>query len=214
MKNFTKEQAIEDLKGKFANKVKDIDLEKTITNAVETCMEMVGEESEMELNVFSERVEKLVASAVGMTRHENAIVATKLQERIVELEGKTKPTSPTPDLQTLGKMQEEITRLKEINEQRVKSERISEKKRLISEKMYEKGIADKEWIKSYLAEITITDDTDVEKKTDDFVAFYNKSISRGGKTTPKGSGGVSSDNYVNDTVKKITESMVLKNTNK
>lgn len=214
MKNFTKEQAIEDLKGKFANKVKDINLDKTIANAVETCMEMVGEESEMELNVFSERVEKLVASAVGMTRHENAIVATKLQERIVELEGKEKPTSKQTDSETLSKMQEEIARLKAINEQRAKSEMISEKKRLISEKMHEKGIADKEWIKSYLEEITITDGTDVEKKVDDYVAFYNKSMSRGGKTTPKSSGGVSSDNYVNDTVKKITESMVLKNTKK
>jgi hypothetical protein len=47
----------------------------------------------------------------------------------------------------------------------------------------------------YLAEINVTADTDVEAKAKDYVAFYNKTHTKGGKVTPKSTdGGEDSDN--------------------
>ena len=90
MKNFTKEQAIEALKAKIPTKDKDLDLGRTISEAVDNSIELIGEVSEMELNDFVEKVWKQVKTSIGLTHSENSKVATRLQGQIDDLQNQIK----------------------------------------------------------------------------------------------------------------------------
>lgn len=219
---FTQEEAIEELKGRFASKVKDIDLTRTINNAVETCMSMVGDNNEMELSMFSDHAEKLVSSALGLARHENANVATRLQEKIAELEKKQTTTttdikdntdkhSVSPELQAV---MEKLNKLESAQLQRDREETIKAKRKSLKAKMVEKGISDKEWIDSYLKEIVVTEETDVDAKAVDYVAFYNKTVSKGGTITPKQPGGNDTNSYVSETIKSVLNDREQRNKTK
>ena len=62
---------------------------------------------------------------------------------------------------------------KENNENKLKAE-VAEKRRELVAKMKEKGITDTEWIDSFLGEVTINKDIDVEAKAESFLKIYNK----------------------------------------
>lgn len=68
------------------------------------------------------------------------------------------------------------------------------------------SIKDEEWINGYLAEVSITEDTDVEAKAKDYVAFYNKTQANVVRrsTTPKKTGDVSEDSaHVKETIDRV-----------
>ena len=191
---FTKQQAIEALKAKVPAKDKELDLERTITEAVDNCLAFVGEESEMELNDFVEKAWKSVKSSIGLAHNENSKVAQKLKDQIAELQrkidGKEPPKTDDDDkpIKTddpaLKAMQEEIAEMKKKLAAKDAEATIAEKRQQLIAKMGE-SIKDKDWIENYLKEISITAETDVEAKAQDYVEFYNKTHTKGGKVTPK-----------------------------
>ena len=65
---------------------------------------------------------------------------------------------------------------KENNENRLKAE-VAERRTELVAKMKEKGITDTEWIDSFLGEVTIDKDIDVEAKANSFLKIYNKTKS-------------------------------------
>jgi gas vesicle protein len=200
---FTKEQAIEALKAKVPAKDKELDLERTITEAVDNCLAFVGEESEMELNDFVEKAWKSVKSSIGLAHNENSKVAQKLKDQIAELQrkidGKEPPKTGDDDkpIKTddpaLKAMQDEIAEMKKKLAAKDAEEAVTKKRKQLVAKMGE-SIKDKDWIEAYLSEISITADTDVEAKAKDYVAFYNKTHTKGGKITPKPAGDDDDDN--------------------
>ena len=200
---FTKEQAIEALKAKVPAKDKELDLERTISEAVDNCLAFVGEESEMELNDFVEKAWKSVKSSIGLAHNENSKVAQKLKDQIAELQrkidGKEPPKTDDNDktIKTddpaLKAMQDEIAEMKRKLAAKDAEATIAEKRQQLIAKMGE-SIKDKDWIEAYLSEISITADTDVEAKAKDYVAFYNKTHTKGGKITPKPAGDDDDDN--------------------
>ena len=210
MSKFTKEQAIEALKAKIPAKDKDLDLGRTISEAVDNSFELIGEESEMELNDFVEKVWKQVKTSIGLTHSENSKVAQKLKDQIAELQQKLDGKEPPktgdknkdiePKDPALKKMREELDEMKRKMETRETEETVAEKRRQLVAKMSE-SIKDTGWIDDYLAEINITAETDVEAKAKDYVAFYNKTHVGGGKVTPKKSG--STEDHANTYVKSV-----------
>lgn len=198
MAKFTKEEAIKALEAKVPAKDKDLDLGRTIQEVVDNCLEMIGEDSDMELNDFVEKAFKQVKTSIGLTHSENSKVARKMQDQLDELkrkiEGKTPPTPPKPDkIETddpamkaiLDKLNETESKLQE----KEKEKALSDKRSQLVAKMKE-SIKDDDWINSYLAEISITEDMDVEAKAKDYVNFYNKTAASGGRrsTTPRKTG--------------------------
>lgn len=181
MSKFTKEQAIESIKAKFADKAKGIDLDRTIDEAVSNGMEMIGDESEMELDAFTAIVEKNVSSALGLAKHLKKNTATELQAQINALQEKLGLTTPPPpkkdeiksDDPAIQAMLDKMTALEKRLEASDKEKSVAEKRTQLKAKMKE-SIKDDEWIDGYLAEIAVTEDTDVEAKAKDYVAFYNK----------------------------------------
>ena len=199
---FTKQQAIEALKAKVPAKDKELDLERTITEAVDNCLAFVGEESEMELNDFVEKAWKSVKSSIGLAHNENSKVAQKLKDQIAELQRKIdgKETPKTDDDKsiktddpTLKAMLEKVSALEQKLAAKDAEATVAEKRQQLIAKMGE-SIKDKDWIEAYLSEISITAETDVEAKAKDYVAFYNKTHTKGGKITPKPAGDDDDDN--------------------
>lgn len=200
---FTKEQAIEALKAKIPAKDKELDLERTITEAVDNCLAFVGEESEMELNDFVEKAWKSVKSSIGLAHNENSKVAQKLKDQIAELQrkidGKEPPKTDDDDKPiktddpTLKAMLDKMSALEQKLAAKDAEEAVTEKRKQLVAKMGE-SIKDKGWIEDYLSEISITAETDVEAKAKDYVAFYNKTHAKGGKVTPQSTGNDDDDN--------------------
>lgn len=208
MGKFTKEQAVESITAKFADKAKGIDLVRTIDEAVSNGMAMIGENSEMELDAFTAFVEKNVSSALGLARHLKTTATSEIQQQLdalkLKLEGKETP-KPKPDEiksddPAIQAILDKMSQLEQKEQQREKEKAVSEKRSQLVAKMKE-SIKDEEWINSYLAEISITDQTDVDAKAKDYIAFYNRTQSKGGHITPKSTdGGGSEDSYVKSTV--------------
>lgn len=200
---FTKEQAVESITAKFTDKAKGIDLKRTIDEAVSNGISMIGENSEMELDAFVGFIEKNVSSALGLARHERSTFSTDLQEQITELKKKLEgEITPKPEEQiksiksddpAIQKMLDDMAEMKKKIEAREAEESISEKRKQLIAKMSE-SIKDSEWIDAYLSEISITSDTDVEAKAKDYVEFYNKTHTKGGKLTPKSAGNEDEEN--------------------
>lgn len=209
MKNFTKEQAIEELKAKIPTKDKDLDLGRTISEAVDNSIELIGEDSEMELNDFVEKVFKQVKTSIGLTHSENSKVANKMQSQIDELqkkvdEKKKKTVNDDDDDEDDPKvkaLQEQLDTIKKRFEDEDKKKSIAEKRAAIIAKMAE-SIKDKDWINDYMSQITVTEETDVDAKAKDYVAFYNKTQANVVKrsTTPKQTGGDEPQNDVKNVV--------------
>lgn len=207
---FTKENAVESITAKFADKAKGIDLARTIDEAVSNGMAMIGENSEMELDAFVAIVEKNVSSALGLARHLKTTTQTELQQQLDELkaklEGKNEPPKPNgkkeikSDDPAIQALLEKITKMEEKLQKSEAEQIVSEKRSQLVSKMSE-SIKDKDWIDAYLKEIQVTAETDVEQKAKDFIAFYNKTQSKGGRTTPRQTGG--DDDGVDSNVKSV-----------
>lgn len=208
---FTKEQAIKELEAMIPAKDKELDLGRTISEAVDNSMELIGEDSEMELSDFVVKVFKQVKSSIGLTHSENSKVANKMQEQIAQLqkqidgkqkqktqEGNDDSKSEDP---TIKELMDKLTKMEEKMQRSETENAIAEKRNQLVAKMGE-SIKDKGWIEDYLKEISITAETDVEAKAKDFVAFYNKTQSGGGRMTPKPTNGNddAADSYVKSTV--------------
>lgn len=210
---FTKQEAVESITAKFADKAKGIDLARTIGEAVSNGIEMIGEESEMELDAFTAIVEKNVSSALGLARHLKTTTSTELQQQLDELkkklEGKDTPPAPpkTNEIKSedpaIQALLDKMTKMEEKLQRQERDTTIEGKRAALKAKMSE-DIKDNEWIDAYLKEINVTEDMDVEAKAKDYVAFYNKTSAGGGKrsVTPKPTGGNDDqiDSYVKSTV--------------
>ena len=194
---FTKNEAIERIKGIFAKKAEGIDLERTITDVVSNGMDMLGENSEVELDAFVGFMEKNVSSALGFGKHLKKTATDSMQEQIAELQRKIggKDTSQQQQQTTTIKsddpaiqaMLDKLTVMEQKLNASEQERTIADKRNQLIAKMSE-SIKDKDWIEGYLKEISITAETDVEAKAKDYVAFYNKSFPTGGKITPRKTG--------------------------
>lgn len=209
---FTKKDAVESITAKFADKAKGIDLARTIEEAVSNGMEMIGENSEMELDAFVAVVEKNVSSALGLARHLKTTATTEMQQQLDELKAKLEGKEPPKQNQKSGEiksddptvqaMLEKITAMEKKLETTEREKSVSEKRSALKAKMAE-SIKDNDWIDAYLAEINVTEETDVEAKAKDYVAFFNKTHAKGGRMTPKPAGegdDGGEDSYVKSTV--------------
>lgn len=221
---FTKEQAVESITAKFTEKAKGIDLARTIDEAVSNGIEMVGENSEMELNAFVGIVEKNVSSALGLARHLKNTETQSLQEKIAELEKKVPKTEPKQDPKTepepnseIKALLDRIEALEKDKADNAKATKIAEKRNAIAAKIKELGVSDEKWVNTMLDEVSITEDTDVEQKSKDYVAIYNLSHTST-SITPKTPGGVNTDKIdlsgLDDALKQIRGDFGQKKENK
>lgn len=76
-----------------------------------------------------------------------------------------------------------------------KEKKMTDTRKNFITKVKEKGVKDADWVNTYVSELTIGDDFDIEAKVDTCVKLYNKGKAATGKGTksPEGAGGEGDD---------------------
>lgn len=176
---FTKEQAFEILRSNLTNGGKKTlrMSEKSINAQLDTLIPLVANE-EMELNDFIEKVKPTFSTMNSNAEKDNSDFIKQWKEQHPEQNpGPNNPDQKKPtatDNPEIKAMMDRIEALeKENNENKLKAE-VAEKRTELVSKMKEKGITDTEWIDSFLGEVTINKDIDVDAKAESFLKIYNK----------------------------------------
>lgn len=176
---FTKEQAFEILRSNLTNGGKKTlrMSEKSINAQLDTLIPLVAND-EMELNDFIEKVKPTFATMNSNAEKDNSDFIKQWKEQHPDQNQNPnpnqEPTNQTTENPEIKAMLDRIAALeKENNENKLKAE-VAEKRTELVAKMKEKGITDTEWIDSFLGEVTINKDIDVEAKAENFLKIYNK----------------------------------------
>ena len=179
---FTKEQAFEILRSNLTNGGKKTlrMSEKSINAQLDTLIPLVAND-EMELNDFIEKVKPTFATMNSNAEKDNSDFIKQWKEQHPDQnpdpnnpEPKKTTATDNPEIKTLMDRIEALE--KENNENKLKAEVAGKRTELVA-KMKEKGITDTEWIDSFLGEVTIDKDIDVEAKAESFLKIYNKTKS-------------------------------------
>lgn len=188
---FTKEQAFEILRSNLTNGgKKPLRMsEKSINAQLDTLIPLVAND-EMELNDFIDKVKTTFATMNSNAEKDNSDFIKQWEKDHPSPTPDPNPNpnpNPNPD-KTDPAMKALLDRLekleKENNENRTKRE-IADKRSELIVKMKEKGIDDADWINTFLAEVNITSDIDVDAKAESFLKIYNKTIAGGNPPTPR-----------------------------
>lgn len=181
---FTKEQAIEKIIAKYTAKGEKTDLSRTIKEHVENLMSILGEESEIELDDFVTKVTPFVETALGLSRKVGSdAVQTYKEQHPDKNPPSNEPPKKEPDAKTeLEKRLEALER--ELNENKRRS-KIEEVKASLLAKMKELGINDDEWANSFVSEVNVTEDFNVEEKAKSYLNIYNKGKASRSTPTPR-----------------------------
>lgn len=192
---FTKEEARAKITEAFAKKVEKIaDWERTIKENTETLCEMLGDDSEIELDDFVTKAVKLLETQNGHLLKSNKNVATTLNAKIKELEAKVNSTDDDDDDddnndpsdddkkgkkkdKAFAKYEERLKKLEEQLENERRQKTNAQKKDEIKAAIKQKGVKNDEWIDTMLSKLTITDETDTAAEAESYVTMYNKFFS-------------------------------------
>lgn len=188
---FTKEDACKELAKQMTVNGEKLNLsDRSINEQVEALLPLVAND-EMELTDF-------VTKTLPMFKTANANVRNDVAQGIREYKDNNpiKP-NPTPNPNPKGEQNEEIAKLLErIEKMESESAAVKQREReegirkTIHSKLKEKGVKDKDWVNSFLSEITITDDFDVDAKVESYLNIYNKAMANmPSNITPASAGG-------------------------
>lgn len=192
---FTLEDAYKELVSKMTSNGEKLNVtERTLKKHVETLMKYASKSNdEIELSDFITEIMPDCKELDGQYRKDNSDFIKKWEE-----DHKTTPPNPTKKQPTDGDdyaktLEERIAMLEKKELEFQKKTAIENKKSELLSAMKKKGIKDEDWCKSFLAEVSIDENLDVESKADTYVNMYNKlKASDGGVPTPKGTSGKTS----------------------
>lgn len=188
---FTKEQAFEILRSFLTNGGKKTlrMSEKSMNAQLDTLIPLVAND-EMELNDFVEKVKPTFNTMNSNAEKDNSDFIKQWEKDHPNPNPDPNPNpNPNPkpnDIDpTMKALLDRLDKLeKENNKVRAQRE-IADKRSELVAKMKEKGITDTEWIESFLSEVNITKDIDVDAKADSFLKIYNKTLAGGDPPTPR-----------------------------
>ena len=177
---FTKEQLLDSLKAKLTANGKHLSIsEKTIKSLCDSHYELLVNE-ETELDSLVEKILPQYVSLNGNYEKDNADFIKKWKEEHPD----TKPTTKGETTDNKGdeggddrinKLLSRLEVLEKANKEAQTAKIMSQKRNELLSAFKEKGINDEKWTEQYIAKISISDETDVEKETEDALDFYNLS---------------------------------------
>lgn len=188
---FTKEDACKELAKQMTVNGEKLNLsDRSINEQVEALLPLVAND-EMELADF-------VTKTLTMFKTANANVRNDVAQGIREYKDNNPIRSnPTPNPNPKEGQSDEIAKLLErIEKMESESAAVKQReredgiRRTIHSKLKEKGVKDKDWVNSFLSEITITDDFDIDAKVESYLNIYNKAMANmPSNITPASAGG-------------------------
>ena len=181
---FTKEQLLDSLKAKLTANGKHLSIsERTIKSLCDSHYELLVNE-ETELDSLVEKILPQYVSLNGNYEKDNADFIKKWKEEHPD----TKPTTKGETTDNKGgeggddrinKLLSRLEVLEKANKEAQTAKIMSQKRNELLSAFKEKGINDEKWTEKYIAKISISDETDVEKETEDALDFYNLFSSQG-----------------------------------
>lgn len=187
---FTNEQAVEALRAELTNKGRKTQhvFDRTITTLVETLTKNKRfVDDEMGLPDFVADAIEILNAYEGDARKKNSDFA-KYKETHPDTDPSNPPTDPEPPKPTespeMKALMERIAALEKDKTESEKRASIAQKRKDLTDKLKEKGVKDDEWLNDFLSEVNITEDFDVDAKTESYVKLYNKSRANGGSSVP------------------------------
>ena len=181
---FTKEEAFEKLKGILTNNGKKTlrMSERSIEKQLETLMPLIATD-DMELDDFIGKVENTFSVMNSNMEKDNSDFIQKWKKDHPLKDNNTPDgvvanTDPdNSDDEMAAKLLKRIEELERKNAEHEREVVLSKKKDELLAVMKEKGIKDEQWAKDFVAEISITEDFDINAKVDSYLKIYNKSKS-------------------------------------
>lgn len=177
---FTKEDARKDLMSKIPNKGQTLNLsERSISEQLDTLIPLIVTD-DTELDEFVERVLPIFKTADANVKNDVSVGIQDYQKK--------NPVKPKPNDDDDSKVkggEDEVSkallaRIEELEKKNAENERRSQLSLRRSEvvaKMKDKGVKDKEWINSFLDEVSLDgEEFDIDAKVDSYVKMYNKSL--------------------------------------
>lgn len=188
---FTKEEAFEKLKGILTNNgKKDLQMsERSINEQLEVLMPLIANE-EMGLDDFIGKVKGSFEVMNSNAKKDNSDFVKEWEKNhpITEPPKNDPPKNNEPS-DAMAALLKRIDELEKKNAERDKEVILAQKRKDLLKAMKDKGIKDENWSKSFIEEISITEDFDVDAKADAYLKIYNKSQAgqTGNGSTPFGS---------------------------
>lgn len=194
---FTKEDARKELMSKIPNKGQTLNLsERSINEQLDTLIPLIAND-ETELNDFIEKVLPVFKTADGNVKNDVSVGINEYKKNNPPQQT-TPPTEPKKEEPIVDNANEALLKRIEALESELEESKKTKtikgiREQLVSE-MKNKGVKDDEWIESFVSEINITEDFDVNAKAEHYVGVYNKMNARiNPNVTPKGTGGGNAD---------------------
>ena len=188
---FTKEEAFEKLKGLLTNNgKKDLQMsERSVNEQLEVLMPLIAN-AEMELDDFIGKVKTSFEVMNSNAKKDNSDFIKEWEKNHPVTEPpKNDPPKNNEPSDAMAALLKRIDELEKKNAERDKEVVLAQKRRDLLKAMKDKGIKDENWSKSFIEEISITEDFDVDAKADAYLKIYNKSQAgqTGNGSTPFGS---------------------------
>lgn len=219
---FSKEEAREKITAMFSKKVEKIaDWERTIKEHIETLCELMGEDSEIELDAFAEKAVKMLETQKGHINKANSTVAENLNKQIEELKKqieepakkKKKDEGGNDDAEkdeTIAKLEERLKKLEDEKQAEEAKKTIGQKREQLAAEIKKKGVKNEKWVKSMLDKAKIDENTDIEAEAESYLEMYNEFFSEmpeDDDLTPRGAGSASHLEKIKETIKAAGEAL-------
>ena len=188
---FTKEEAFEKLKGLLTNNgKKDLQMsERSVNEQLEVLMPLIAND-EMELDDFVGKVKTSFEVMNSNAKKDNSDFIKEWEKNhpVTDPPKNDPPQNNEPN-DAMAALLKRIDELEKKNAERDKEVVLAQKRKDLLKAMKDKGIKDENWSKSFIEEISITEDFDVDAKADAYLKIYNKSQAgqTGNGSTPFGS---------------------------
>lgn len=172
---FTQTDAAKKISGILTRGGKDQQLsDRTIAENIDSLMKALVND-DTELDDFIKIVEPMFKTWQNNAKKDTSDFIDKWKEEHPDTpknEPKQDEPKTTPEYEAL---KAEIEALKAANALNEKNQKLSAKKTDLINALGNKGIKDKEWLDTFLSEVNITEDMDVEAKAESYAKLYNKS---------------------------------------
>lgn len=195
---FTKDDARKELMSQIPSKGQTLNLsERSINEQLDTLIPLIAND-ETELNDFIEKVLPIFKTADGNVKNDVSVGINEYKKNnppqqttttVVEKKGEEVAVDNANEalLKRLEALESELAESK-------KNKTIKGLREQLVSEMKNKGVKDDEWIESFVSEINITEDFDVNAKAEHYVGVYNKMNARiNPNVTPKSTGSGNSD---------------------
>ena len=193
---FTKEDACKHLTSKLSEKGHPLHIsERSINEMLDTLMPLVAND-ETELEDFTNSVLPAFKTANLNIKNDVSVGVNKYKEENPIVQPKQTQTPPKVEEDEATKaLREQLEDMKKRLDAADREKKITDTRKDFISKVKEKGVKDSDWVNTYVSELTIGDDFDIEAKVDTCVKLYNKGKAATGKGTksPEGAGGEGDD---------------------